>query len=186
MVPVEDRWELRLPRGAPVAPLLAIGRRVAIAVAIVLVNWAVVLIERDGYNDSADGVLSTVDALYYTTVTLSTTGYGDITPVTTSARLINALVVTPMRFLFVLVLVGTTIQVLTERSRDQFRVARWRSRVQDHVVVCGPGSAIPGLTERIEDGLGLTIEPSTPRALSGLDPEQAARLTVSYGLALEE
>jgi voltage-gated potassium channel len=136
----DGRWELRMPRGAPVAPLLAIGRRVAIAVAIVLVNWGVVLIERDGYNDSADGVLSTIDALYYTTVTLSTTGYGDITPVTTSARLINALVVTPMRFLFVLVLVGTTIQVLTERSRDQFKVARWRSRVQDHIVICGYGT----------------------------------------------
>jgi type IV pilus assembly protein PilM len=55
----------------------------------------------------------------------------------------------------------------------------------DQVVVCGPGSTIPGLTERIEDGLGLTIEPATPMGLSGLDPEQAARLTVSYGLALE-
>jgi voltage-gated potassium channel len=139
--PVDERpWTLRLPRGAPVPPLLAIGRRVAIAVAIVLVNWAVVLVERDGYTDSADGNLSVVDALYYTTVTLSTTGYGDITPVTTSARLLNALVVTPMRFLFVLVLIGTTIQVLTERSRDQFKVARWRSRVQDHVVVCGYGT----------------------------------------------
>jgi voltage-gated potassium channel len=136
----EPGWVLRLPRGAAVPPLLAIARRLAIAVAIVLVNWAAVLLERDGYTDSADGRLSVVDALYYTTVTLSTTGYGDITPVTTGARLTNALVVTPMRILFVLVLVGTTIQVLTERSRDQFKVARWRSRVQDHVVVCGYGT----------------------------------------------
>ena len=115
-------------------------RRVAIAVSIVLLNWVVVLVERDGYNDSADGELSVTDALYYTTVTLSTTGYGDITPVTDAARLTNALLVTPMRFLFVLVLIGTTIQVLTERSRDQFNVARWRSRVKDHVVVCGYGT----------------------------------------------
>lgn len=129
-----------MPRGAPVPPLLAIGRRVGIAIAIVIVNWVVVLVERGGYNDSADGHVSVVDALYYTTVTLSTTGYGDITPVSTSARLLNALVVTPMRFLFVLVLVGTTIQVLTERSREEFRVSRWRSRVQDHVVVCGYGT----------------------------------------------
>ena len=122
------------------APLAAIARRVGIALAVVLVNWGVVLLEKDGYRDAADGHLSSVDALYYTTVTLSTTGYGDITPITTAARLTNALVVTPMRFLFVIVLVGTTIQVLTERSRDQFRVARWRSRVQDHVVVCGYGT----------------------------------------------
>ena len=119
---------------------MAILRRVAIAVSIVLLNWLLVLVEREGYNDAADGTVSVVDALYYTTVTLSTTGYGDITPVTTSARLTNALLVTPMRFLFVLVLVGTTIQVLTERSRDQFKVARWRSRVKDHVIVCGYGT----------------------------------------------
>jgi len=105
-----------------------------------MVNWAVVLVEREGYQDAADGTLSVTDALYYTTVTLSTTGYGDITPVSDGARLTNALLVTPMRFLFVLVLVGTTIQVLTERSRDQFNVSRWRSRVKDHVVVCGYGT----------------------------------------------
>jgi voltage-gated potassium channel len=143
---------LRMPRSRLVPPLVAIGRRVSIAVAVVLVNWVVVLVERDGYRDAVDGHLSAVDALYYTTVTLSTTGYGDITPVTTSARLTNALVVTPMRFLFVLVLVGTTIQVLTQRSRDEFKVARWRSRVQDHVVVCGYGtkgrSAVRALREQ--------------------------------------
>jgi voltage-gated potassium channel len=100
----------------------------------------IVLIERGGYRDAVDGTVSVVDALYYTTVTLSTTGYGDITPVTTGARLTNAVLVTPMRFLFVLVLIGTTIQVLTERSREQFNIARWRSRVKDHVVVCGYGT----------------------------------------------
>ena len=136
----EPAWKLRLPRRPSVPPAVAIARRVAIAVAIVLVNWMVVLVEREGYRDSADGTLSVTDALYYTTVTLSTTGYGDITPVSDGARLTNALLVTPMRFLFVLVLVGTTIQVLTERSRDQFHVSRWRSRVKDHVIVCGYGT----------------------------------------------
>jgi len=136
----EPAWKLRLPRRPSVPPVVAILRRVAIAVAIVVVNWGVVLLEREGYNDSADGSVSVTDALYYTTVTLSTTGYGDITPVTDGARLTNALLVTPMRFLFVLVLVGTTIQVLTERSREHFNVSRWRSRVNDHVIVCGYGT----------------------------------------------
>ena len=151
--PVDDHsHKLSLPRGQSAGPVVSILKRVAIAVAIVLLNWGLVILERDGYTDNADGELSIVDALYYTTVTLSTTGYGDITPVTTSARLTNALLVTPMRFLFVLVLVGTTIQVLTERSRDQFRVARWRSRVNDHVIVCGYGtkgrSAVRSLVQR--------------------------------------
>ena len=56
----------------------------------------------------------------------------------------------------------------------------------ERVVVCGPGSTIPGLPDHIQNGLGLGIEPASPDALSDLDPEDAARLTVSYGLALGE
>jgi type IV pilus assembly protein PilM len=56
----------------------------------------------------------------------------------------------------------------------------------ERVVVCGPGSTIPGLPQHVQNGLGLGIEPASPDALSDLDPEDAARLTVSYGLALGE
>lgn len=178
----EPTWNLRLPRKQSVAPWLAIMRRVGIALAIVLFNWLIVVVERNGYTDSADGELSVIDALYYTTVTLSTTGYGDITPVTTGARLTNALLVTPMRFLFVLVLVGTTIQVLTERSRDQFHVARWRARVKDHTIVCGYGtkgrSAIRALRQA-----GLTPERivviDTDR--NAIDAASAAGLATVHG-----
>ena len=55
----------------------------------------------------------------------------------------------------------------------------------EQVVVCGPGSTIPGLPERVQEGLGLGIEARTPAALAHLDDEDAARLTISYGLALE-
>jgi type IV pilus assembly protein PilM len=55
----------------------------------------------------------------------------------------------------------------------------------EHVVVSGPGSSVPGLPERIQVGLGLGIEVMTPAALQGLDDEDAARLTVSYGLAID-
>ncbi len=56
----------------------------------------------------------------------------------------------------------------------------------EQVVVCGPGSTIPGLPEHVQTGLGLGIEAVSPDALGDLDPEDAARLTVSYGLALGE
>ena len=55
----------------------------------------------------------------------------------------------------------------------------------ERVVVCGLGSKVPGLIEHLQTGLGRAIEPKTPPALSHLDDEDAARLTVSYGLALE-
>jgi type IV pilus assembly protein PilM len=54
----------------------------------------------------------------------------------------------------------------------------------ERVIVCGPGSTIPELPEQIQAGLGLGIEALTPHALEHLDEKDAARLTVSYGLAL--
>jgi type IV pilus assembly protein PilM len=54
----------------------------------------------------------------------------------------------------------------------------------EHIVLCGPGSTIPGLPERIQVGLGLGVEVMTPAALRNLNEEDAARLTVSYGLAV--
>jgi type IV pilus assembly protein PilM len=55
----------------------------------------------------------------------------------------------------------------------------------ERVVVCGLGSKVPGLIERLQEGLGRAIEVRTPAGLSHLDEEDAARLTISYGLALE-
>jgi type IV pilus assembly protein PilM len=55
----------------------------------------------------------------------------------------------------------------------------------ERIVLCGPGSAIAGLPQRMEAGLGFQIGVSRPLALSGLDEISAARLTLPYGLALE-
>lgn len=56
----------------------------------------------------------------------------------------------------------------------------------DRIVLCGLGGAISGLAGRMEAGLGLPISVSRPAALEGFDEISAARLTVPYGLALEE
>jgi type IV pilus assembly protein PilM len=53
------------------------------------------------------------------------------------------------------------------------------------IVLCGPGSAIPGLAEQMEPILTLPIATGRPAALGGLDPISAARLTLPYGLALD-
>jgi type IV pilus assembly protein PilM len=55
----------------------------------------------------------------------------------------------------------------------------------ERVILSGPASAIPGLVERMSPVLGLPLEVGTPHALAGFDPATAARLTLSYGLALE-
>ena len=55
----------------------------------------------------------------------------------------------------------------------------------DRIVVCGPGSAIPGLASAMEANVGLPIVASRPPAFAGYDDGLAARLTLAYGLALE-
>jgi type IV pilus assembly protein PilM len=71
------------------------------------------------------------------------------------------------------------------RVSMDFYGAQEGASVIERVVICGPGSMIPGLPEHVQAGLGLGIESMSPAALSHLDEEDAARLTVSYGLALE-
>lgn len=53
------------------------------------------------------------------------------------------------------------------------------------IVLSGPGSAIPGLARRMEEGLGAAIVVARPSGLQDFDDQAAARLTLSYGLALE-
>ncbi|HEY1840339.1 MAG TPA: potassium channel family protein [Mycobacterium sp.] len=130
---------VRVPEGQ-VSPMWAIWRRVAIALLDLLIAVIVVYIDRDGYADVRHTRLSFLDCVYYATVSLTTTGYGDVTPYTESARLVNIAVITPLRIMFLIVLVGTTLQVLTERSRQAWKIQRWRSKVRNHAVVIGYGT----------------------------------------------
>lgn len=130
---------IRMPHST-VGPVRSILRRILYASVALIATVAIVYIGRDGYDDSKGGDIGLIDVVYYATVSLSTTGYGDITPVSDNARLVNILIITPLRVLFLIVLVGTTLEVLTERSRQAYKIQRWRSKVRDHVVVIGYGT----------------------------------------------
>ncbi|MFW0792398.1 potassium channel family protein [Gordonia sp. CPCC 205515] len=122
------------------SPGRAIGKRVVFATVALFATAIIVYLDRDGYRDVQPNPLSFLDAMYYSAVTLSTTGYGDITPYSPSARLINLLIITPLRVLFLIVLIGTTLEVLTERSRQALKIQRWRNSVRNHTVVIGYGT----------------------------------------------
>ena len=119
-----------------------LGRRLLAATSILVGTVLLVYLDREGYRDGNDptNTISWIDAIYYTTVTLSTTGYGDIAPESPQARLVNALVITPARIGFLVLLIGTTIEVLASEGREMLRVARWRNKVDNHVVVVGYGT----------------------------------------------
>jgi NADPH-dependent F420 reductase len=124
------------------SPLRSVGKRALVAVGLVIACALIVYSARSGYKDSAhpDQPLSFLGALYYSTVTLTTTGYGDIVPVTNLTRLENTFILTPIRVAFLIALVGTTLGVLAERTRTGWRVARWRSKVDGHTIVVGFGT----------------------------------------------
>ncbi|MDQ4007808.1 MAG: NAD-binding protein [Actinomycetota bacterium] len=129
----------------------------------------VVVVDHEGYRDQTDrtGHVSLLDAVYYATVTMTTTGYGDIVPVTPEARMVNALLVTPLRVLFLILLVGTTLEVLASQGRDLWRISRWRKHMQDHVVVVGYGTkGRSAVTTLISNGFAkesiIVVDPSSP------------------------
>jgi voltage-gated potassium channel len=121
-------------------PLQRLALRVVAAGGLLLGTALVAWIGGDGYRDGDGTGLSFMDAVYYATVSVTTTGYGDITPVTDGARLATTFLVTPARILFLIILVGTTVEVLAEGSRAALREHRWRAKLRDHVIVCGYGT----------------------------------------------
>lgn len=137
---VRARPRISLPTGRG-TPLGRLGLRVGVALALILFVAIVAFIERAGYRDGdAVGTLTLLDAIYYATVSVTTTGYGDITPVSDSARLTNVLLVTPARIIFLILLVGTTVEALAGSSREAFRQRLWRRGLRDHTIVCGFGT----------------------------------------------
>ncbi|MFE7571182.1 potassium channel family protein [Streptomyces sp. NPDC057539] len=131
---------VKLPRRTAVQPLRQVTRRLLMALFVLALTVFIVYIDRTGYHDNADESVDFLDSVYYATVTLSTTGYGDIVPYSDSARLANVLLVTPLRVLFLIILVGTTLEVLTERTREEWRLNRWRSNLRDHTIIVGFGT----------------------------------------------
>lgn len=124
------------------SPWWQLSRRLLLALAILVGTVLLVYFDRGSYRDTAHPghAIGLVDAIYYTTVTLSTTGYGDIAPVAEHSRLLNAFVVTPARIGFLVLLIGTTLEVLASRGREMIRVSRWRKNMARHVVVVGYGT----------------------------------------------
>ena len=130
---------LRMPRGL-VSPVRVIVRRVGIALILLCAAAVLVYLDRGGYHDARGARMTFLDCLYFAAVTLMTTGYGDVVPYSETARLVNLVVFNPLRIIFLAVVVGTALEVLSDRSRQAWKIQRWSSKVHNHTIVIGYGT----------------------------------------------
>lgn len=131
---------VRTLRRASQTPIWAqIAWRVLAVFALLGLAVSVHWFDRTGLRDNYDGTVSFLDVIYFTMISITTTGYGDIAPVSERARLFDALVVTPIRVFVVLLFIGTTYQFVLRRTWDRWLMARIQRNLEGHVIVAGFG-----------------------------------------------
>ncbi len=135
------RESIMLRRRSPLPVWVQIGWRVALVLGLLLFAVLVHWIERDGLRDNLDGHVSFLDVIYFTMISITTTGYGDVVPVTDTTRLFDAVIVTPIRIFFVLIFIGTAYTFVFRRTWDKWQMARLQRKLTGHVVVAGYGTS---------------------------------------------
>ena len=131
---------------------------------VVMIHWW----DRDGLVDNLDGEVSFLDVIYFTMISVTTTGFGDIAPISDRARMVEAVIVTPIRFAVFFIFVGTAYNFIIKRSWEKWRMARIQKKLTDHIVVLGYGvSGSEAVAELIERGTDpsciVVIDPSEDR-----------------------
>lgn len=113
--------------------------RVAIALGLIALAFMLLWLDRDGLRDNTDNHLTFSDVIYFTMITVTTVGYGDIIPVTERARLIDAFLITPIRVFLWLIFLGTAFEFLLKRSWENWRMRNIQQTLCDHVILAGYG-----------------------------------------------
>jgi voltage-gated potassium channel len=133
---------------------------------VLLIHW----VGRDGLRDNLDNQISFIDVLYFTTVTVTTVGYGDIVPVSPEARLFEALLVTPIRLFVWLIFLGTAYSLFLRNILYRWRMARIQADLHNHIIVTGFGTsgveAVHELLARGTDPCEIVVIDPSERALS--------------------
>ena len=143
---------------------IRLGAALFLIFIVVLIHWW----DRDGLVDNLDGEVSFLDVIYFTMISITTTGFGDIAPISDRARLVEAVIVTPIRFAVFFIFVGTAYNFIIKRSWEKFRMARIQEQLSNHIVVLGYGiSGSEAVAELIDRGTDasciVVIDPSEER-----------------------
>jgi voltage-gated potassium channel len=142
---------------------IRIGAAIALILFAALIHW----FDREGLVDHHDGHISFPDVVYFTMISVTTTGFGDIAPISDRARLIETVIITPIRFAVIFIFVGAAYTFMIKRSWERWRMARIQEVLKDHIVVLGYGiSGSQAVSELIERG-------TDPQCIVVIDPDPA-------------
>lgn len=149
-----DPLHMTLRRQARLRPVTQFVIRMAIMVGMIVFIVAFLWFERDSLRDNIDGHISFSDVIYFTMISATTTGYGDIVPVTDRARLFDALIVTPIRVFFLLLLAGTAYTFIIKRTWNRWLMKLIQKNLRDHILIVGFGvSNDKALEELLKRGI---------------------------------
>ncbi|MEO6198866.1 MAG: potassium channel family protein [Sphingomicrobium sp.] len=130
--------------------------RTAIAIGLIGLAFSLLWFDRAGLRDAHDGHLSFNDILYFTMITISTVGYGDIVPVSERARLIDAFLITPIRLFVWLIFLGTAFDFLFKRGWENWRMRNIQRGLRNHIILAGFGlSGRKAMEELLADGVSI-------------------------------
>ena len=151
------------------ATVTSLGMRLLFVVTLVALAVVIIRLEKEGLIDHSTGEHpGLVDSIYFAMVTITTVGYGDIVPISTSARLVDSILLVPIRFIVLFTFVGTAYQLVIERFQQEVRMKRAVKRLKDHVIVCGYGA--PGRAAVKE----LLLQGTPPEQVVVLDTDEEA------------
>ncbi|WP_298399202.1 TrkA family potassium uptake protein [Sphingobium sp.] len=144
--------------------------RVILVFGLIAIVLALHWFGRNGLKDNYDNQISFIDVLYFTTVTVTTVGYGDIVPVTPEARLFESIFVTPIRLFVWLIFLGTAYNLFFRNILYRWRMARIQADLHNHIIVTGFGTsgqeAVNELLARGADPREIVVIDGSEKALA--------------------
>ena len=137
--------------------------------AIIFGTIGIMIFEQNPIND---GFKTIWDGLWWCIVTLTTVGYGDISPVTYGGKIVAALIMF-IGLSFYALLTGTISTMLIERAHSKKEDKLRIDNLRDHTVICGWNAQGKQLLEnllegRARDGLKAAIRSMGVLARRGL------------------
>jgi voltage-gated potassium channel len=130
-------------KGYPIGMIVI--RLIIIMTLVLTISFIIWFIEtyfdQGGMYDQNDptGVFSFIDAIYFTIITVTTVGYGDIVPVSPIARMLDVFLITFAKAFVWIILIGTAFQYLYEQYREGKEMKKLQKKLNNHIIVCGYG-----------------------------------------------